>query len=260
MRIVRLLVVVGCLCCGAACNGPLTPEAEKLLESGRLAYKQGDDNGAVRKMDLFLKDWAKSRQADEAYYYRGLAKYRTHNLPGAREDLQAALDRTRRKAVRVGAMVALGDLADDTDDTAAAEKVYLDVLKDIDRDKKPADHVCYRLGCTLQRQGRWKDADAYFDKVIYLFNGTELAGRAQQHVRCKAWTIQAGAFEAKPRADAAAAALRREGLDASSQPALRDGKPVFLVNVGRYPTFRQAAADLSKVRRHCNDAFVTTTR
>ena len=44
------------------------------------------------------------------------------------------------------------------------------------------------------------------------------------------------------------------------QPALRDGKLVFLVTVGRYATFEQAEADLLKIKRHRGDAFITTTR
>ena len=263
MRTGRWLLI-GCLCLGAAgaagCNGRLTPEAERLLSDGIAAYKGGDDARAVRSMDLFLRDHAASKRADEAYYYRGLAKYRSKNLAGAKADFQQALDRTREEAIRVGAKVALGDLAYDTGDMAAAEKAYMDALKDIERGEPPSDHVHYRLGRALQRQGRWREADSHFDLVVFLFEGTELARRSLRYVRSNAWTIQAGAFEDASRAGAVVAKLETTGLAARRQPTLRGEKLLFVVNVGRYETYPQAEADLQKVRRHYPDAFLTTTR
>ena len=76
----------------AGCNGRLTPEAERLLSDGIAAYKGGDDGGAIRSMDLFLRDHARSKRADEAYYYRGLAKYRSKDLTGAKADFKQAFD------------------------------------------------------------------------------------------------------------------------------------------------------------------------
>ena len=258
------LVCCWSVSCAAGCNGRLSQEAERLLDAGKLAYQSGDDGGAVRTMDLFLKDNAGSRRAEEAYYYRGLAKYRMRNLGAARADFQEALDRARSDAVKAAAMIALGDLAYDTNDLAVAEKMYADVLKRMEAekisDKAPADHVYYRLGCTLQRQGRWYEADSHFDRVMYLFAGTELARRSELHVRCTAWTIQAAAFTDKSGADATAAALRSRDFPVETQPALRDGKLVFLVCVGRYATFAQAEPNLPRVRRHYGDAFITTTR
>ncbi|MHC4983881.1 MAG: tetratricopeptide repeat protein [Planctomycetota bacterium] len=226
----KLLIVFSCwsIVCAAGCAGELTPEAKKLLADGKLAYERGDDGVAVANMDLFLKDHARSKRADEAYYYRGLAKYRMRELVEAKADFRQALERSRSKAVSVGARVALGDLAYDTNDHTTAEQMYTKLLDMVDADKKPADHVYYRLGCTLQRQGRWDQADQYFDKVIYLFDGTELARRSLLHARCKAWTIQAGAFSARSRAAAAAAELKRNNLPASERPALRDERLVFL--------------------------------
>jgi outer membrane protein assembly factor BamD (BamD/ComL family) len=246
--------------CAAGCNGQLSPEAQKLLAAGKLAYKNGDDVNAVRNMELFLKDNVRSKQADEAFYCRGLAKYRMGNLAGAKADLQEALDRAGSKPVKIASILALGDLAYDTNDTTVSEKMYQDVLKEIDRDKKPADQASYRLGCTLQRQGRWTEADSYFDRVMFLFDGTELARRSAQHVRCRAWTIQAGAYGEASRADAVVGDLTSKKLPAERRMYLRDGKPIFLVSVGRYPTFKQAEADLPKVKHYYADAFITTTR
>ncbi len=264
-RINGLLVIVLCVAglCIVGCNSRLSPEAEKLLASGKLAYNNGDDRGVVRKMDVFLKDNDRSRRSDEAYYYRGLARYRMGNLPGAKADMRESLDRTRHKSVRVGALVALGDLAYDMDDVAAAERMYSDALKELGDDKhgkKPADHAHYRLGTVLQRRGRWDEADAHFDRVIYLFKDSELAKRSALRVRCRAWTIQAGIFKAKLRADAAMAEMRAKNLPADRRPVLRDGRLVFRVSIGRYPTFEQAKTSMAAVKRHYGDAFITTTR
>jgi tetratricopeptide (TPR) repeat protein len=244
----------------AGCNAQLTPEARRLLQAGKLAYEKGEDRQAVRHLDAFLADNARSRRADEALYYRGLARYRLGELPAAREDLAAALDRTRHKTLRLGARVALGDLAYDSDDMPGAEAHYRSALEDAQEREPPLDHVHYRLGSVLQRQGRWADADLHFDRVIYLFEGSELAQRAARRVRCRAWTVQAGAYSNKAGAEAAAADLRRAGAEAAVVAGREGGGLIFRVLVGRHAGYEEALAALPAVRRRRPDAFVTPVR
>jgi len=242
------------------CNGQLTPQAREILRGCYDAYWSGDNRDVIRRADAFLRDNRRSKRADEAYYLRGLAKYELTDMSGARADLNEALGRTRNKDIRARALLALGDLAHDTGEMDLAGTMYRQALASLESGAKPGDHARYRLGCVLQRQGRWRQADVHFDRVIYFFDGSELARRAERRVRCSDWTIQVGAFADKPRADAAAAQLRANKINAFTHPVLDDNRPVFVVQIGRYPTYEQAAVGLAEVKRQQSDAFVTVTR
>jgi tetratricopeptide (TPR) repeat protein len=231
-----------------------------LLQEAYTASAGGDDRAAITNAEAFLQQNDRSSRADEAYYLRGLAKYRLGDRTGAQADLSEALGRTQMKELRAKAAVALGDLAWDADDMQRAERMYGLTLNNIEKDQKPADHAHYRLGCVLQRLGRWEDADAHFNRVIYFFSGSELAIRAGRRLNAKDWTIQVGAFEGNSRAEAVARELRDRNLPAVAQPIVAEGRLTFVVQVGHYPTYEQAAAALGGVRQHKPDAYIIPTR
>ena len=90
------LAAVGLLL--AACGGCVQhagPEAVKLLGDAQAAYGRSDDQGTIAKAGEFLAQNSNTAEADAAYYLRGLAYYRTKDLPAAREDLKRAADRAR---------------------------------------------------------------------------------------------------------------------------------------------------------------------
>ena len=255
-RTVTLLCLAGGV---LGCNGQLNPQAKDLLRSGYDMYGRGDDRETVRRMDAFLQENGRSSRADEGYYLRGLAKYRLGDRPGAEADLNEALGRTERKDIRVGARFALGEMAYEDGDMALAENAYRQALADIEPGQKSAERVYYRLGCILQRQGRWRDASGQFRRLRHHFVDSELAKRAGRRVNGDAWTVQVGAFRAKSRADAVAAELRGKGFQAFSQPVPEDSTLLFVVQVGLYPTYEQAVAALGGVQQTQSDAFVTVT-
>lgn len=257
---VRMAAAVCILGAVGGCNGPLTAEARELLLSGYAAYERGDDRATVSRMDEFLATNDRSDRSDEAYYLRGLARYRLNDRDGARADLNEAVGRTGHKSLRARAMIALGELAYEGGDMAFAENMYRQALADMDRDDAHAARVRYRLGCILQRQGRWPEADGQFNRLIYQFGDSELATRARRRVHCRTWTVQAGAYGRKAQADTASADLRKHRLEALSQGVTTGGRLLFVVQVGRYPTYEQAASTLAGVRKHSKDAFVTVAK
>jgi len=244
----------------AGCDGQLTPQAVELLEAGKEDYRGGQHRSAVEKLDAFLEEHSRSDRADEACYYRGLARYGLGDLSGAAADFEAAIDRADNPEVAIGARVARGDVAYERSNLDLAAEMYRAALEDIERGQKPEDHARYRLGCVLQRQGKWLEADVEFDRVIYLFPDTDLAERAADRVRGRAWTVQAGAYTDRKLADRAARELRSAGLPAQTRSELKAGRPLFVVSVGRFPTYEEAATSLEGVRSRRADAFVTTTR
>ncbi len=247
------------LCC-IGCQESLSPQARQLLQNGYAASAAGNPQGVVSSMDAFLYDHARSSQADEAFYLRGLAKYQLGDRVGARADLEAALSRTDKNEIRGKAALALGDLAWDRDDMPTAADMYRVVLENTDRSAPPTDHAGYRLGCVLQRLGRWEEADLQFSRVIELFSGSELAARSSRRIHGRAWTVQVGAFESKSSAEAVLGELADGGVQAAAVPLTGQGKLTFVVQAGRYATFEQATAALLSVKKVKPDAFVTATR
>ncbi|MHC4563265.1 MAG: SPOR domain-containing protein [Planctomycetota bacterium] len=247
-------VAVGC---GPA---PLDPAALELLHSGIEAYEQDDNWAVIERMDAFLAGYARSRQADEAYYYRALAHHRLQNYDRAERDFTAALDRTRRQDLRVLAQLALGDLAHDAGRLKAAEEMYRQSLADTGHDKAPADRGLYRLGAVLQRQGRWREADVYFNELIGNFPAAnELVQQATRRVHASGWTVQVGAFIGRDRANRLAGKLRADGHDAFVWPARLNGRLEYLVRVGRYATYGETLRTLSGIQSRQSDAFMTVT-
>ena len=248
------------VCGSTGCVEPVSPEARQLLVDGRAAYDCGEDATVLRQTGQFLDAHARSPLADVAYYLRGLAYLRTQNRPAAQADLQAALAATKRQDIRLGSQKALGDLAYEDGDFAAADTLYRQAQAECAPAARPADEIGYRLGCLLQAQGRWTEAAEQLDRVSHVFAGSEIARRSERRLRCVAWTVQAGAYEKKASADAEVARLRAAALPANTRAVLVDGKLRFFVQVGWYDTRDKAAASLPPVRKLCPAAFVIPSR
>ena len=243
-----------------SCAGQLTSQGRQLLQNGYTASAAGDNKAVISATDSFLRDWPRGDHSDEAYYLRGLAKYNMGNRDGAQADLAEALNRAKSKEVRAKASLALGDLAWDREDIPSAEGFYLKATDNLNRGERPVDHAYYRLGCVLQRLGRWEEADRQFSLLVEQFSGSELAALGGRRMHARDWTIQAGAFERKSRAEAVAKELQSRGQTASIQPVASDKRMVFVVQAGHYPTYEQAMEVLPGVKAIKSEAFVITTR
>ena len=247
----------------AACGGCVrhaSPEAIKLLAEGRDAYERSDDQAVIAKAGKFLALNAHTAEADVAYYLRGLAYYRTKDLPAAREDLKRSAARARGKDLHLKVLKALGDLAYDTGDTDWAETLYREALDEMNPKAPPADEVRYRLGCALQQKGQWWDADLQFDRLGHDFPDSPAARLAERRIRCKAWAFQIVAFDREDLADSESARLAKLGLATTVGHAVVAGKLRFLVQAGRYDTYPIAAADAPRIRGIAHSAQLVPTR
>jgi tetratricopeptide (TPR) repeat protein len=245
----------------AGCNGKeLSPQGESMLLEAASAYKSGRYDVTLTQMDAFLRDFGGTDRADEGYYLRGMARSKLKDPAGASEDLTEAMNRARHGELKGKAMIELGEIAFGSGDAVKAESMFAGALGVLPKDKTPADIGYYRLGCLLQRQGRWSDADAQLSRLLFLFDGTPLAKRASALIHCRAWTVQAGSFEDSRNADALVRTLKEKGLPAAIGSVTRDGKLLHQVHVGRHSTYDQAVVGLAEVRKHAGDALVTPTR
>jgi len=242
------------------CTEPLSPEARQLLVDSKAAYDGGDDAAVLQKTSAFLAEHANAGEADVAFYFRGLSKYRLRDSSGAMSDLKEAFTRTNRREIQLGSAKALGDLAFESGDAVWAEDMYYQALQYADPARKPTDEIRYRLGCVLQRKGDWSEADRQFDLVLHLFAGSPSAQRAERRARCLAWTVQTGVYA---RRDAALAEAKRLGaakLPAAAKPLTYGGTLRFHVQIGTYKTWSEAGAALPGIRRLRKDAILVPTR
>ncbi len=263
MLIQRLLVtIVAMLCAGltAGCAGTLSPQAARQLEGCRQLYHSGDDAAASQCLTTFLQDKANKPAFDQAHYLRGLSRLRVGERAGAKADFNAALRNASDGDLEALALLELGQMAYEADDMARAENTLRQALANITEGEQPGDRTRYLLGCVLQRQGRWEDADLQFDRVIFQFEGSDLARQAGRKTHCKAWTIQMGAYRKKNLAASAAERFRRNKITAFDNIIFDEHGPLFVVQIGRYPTYEQAVAELLVVRRQHAEAFVTPSR
>jgi tetratricopeptide (TPR) repeat protein len=258
-EILLLWAILGGLC---GCNHkPLTPEAKILLEGGIAAYHNDDHESAIRQMDAFLVENSRTKRADEAYYYRGLAHYDLNHVDAARRDFQRALDRTDREDMRGRVLIALGDLAYEEVNLTEAEHMFLEALDKLPRGEQPRDHALYRLGTVLQREGRWQQADRYLNQLIGDFDdNNKLVQLAKRRVHGRYWTVQVGAFEKQDGAEQLAEQLQVNNLPVFTPPGMVDGKLLFFVQVGRYSTYGQASQMAGRLKPDYEGAFVTVTR
>ncbi len=242
------------------CESTLTPQARGLLQSAEISLADRQYSQTVQYADQFLRSNSHSTEASKAYYLRGRAKAMTRDSEGARADLQTAINMGGDKDTLAGSHNAMGDLAYWSGDMALAENMYRKALGNIAPHTRHGGHANYRLGCVLQRQGRWAEADVAFNKVIFHLPGADLAAKSSRRVHRDKWTIQVGAFSKKTVADENARDLTEQSLPAVARPQSVDHSLLFIVQVGSYPTYEQASADLNKVRKLENEAFVTVTR
>ncbi len=263
MRDRKLIIAVSFLAAisvSIGCEGQLPPHAIQLLQNSYAGYEIGDQTGAMKNLNAFLREFPTSSRSDEAYYLRGLIKYRLADAQGAKIDLSATLDQTSNKQLRSKAMVMLGDLGWDANEMSVAEDMYIQAISDIRWGEKPADHVHYRLGCILQRQGRWEDADLHFDRVIYSFENSKLGKLSARRTHCTAWTIQIAAFSERPPSDLLVSRLGDQNLSAARKTLLLDGRIIFVVQIGRFSTWSEAVRVLGEIQVQHSDAFAVPTR
>ncbi|MCE5326042.1 MAG: SPOR domain-containing protein [Planctomycetaceae bacterium] len=242
------------------CTGGLSPQAQSLLSEGDKVYRKGDYKGTIEKMNLFVDQAGSSRRAYEGYYLRGLARLQLGDKAGAKSDLIQAVDRGGSETIMSDALNKLGDLAWEENDMETAAGRYAAALHHVKPGEKPADYSYYQLGSTLQREGKWSEADQQFSKLGFYFPSGELAQKAAARINSRAWTVQAGAYADKSRAQEAAERLKKTGMPAHVEPAMDNKNVSFVVQVGRYQSHQEVLKALERIRQDVKDAFVTTAR
>jgi len=250
-RLSPALLAMGLLAGAGGCAFSVPPESAAIVTEGVGAYVRGDAAGADARMSRFIAMHPSAQEAAEAHYVRGLVRSMNHDSAGARDDFARAAALTRRADLAGRTHLAAALVAEQSGDDASARAGYVKAIEHMPAREGGGDleRALYRLGCLLQRQGEWLEADRYFDRLIYLYGSGRLAAAAGRRIRGTGWTIESGAFSQRGEAADHAAALRRAFGAPRIRPVVRETL-LWVVWTGRYDTYAQAAADLAAARRY----------
>ncbi|RKY24249.1 MAG: hypothetical protein DRP83_07980 [Planctomycetota bacterium] len=238
----------------------VSPQAREHLDIASRAYRAGDNRKTVAQADAALEYTGRGSVALQATYLRGMARYRLKDITRAQSDLEKVSRKSDNIQLLIRAFDALGEIAYRKGDMPRAEKCFQHVVDLADRRQRPVDRAHYRLGCILQRLGRWQQADVHFQRVIYLFGRSKLAKLSRRRVNGRKWTIQVGAYSTRSDAQAGAKAFDKAKLKTYIRPIVEAGRLSFLLQVGRWNKYERAAAGLRQARSVQAQAFLQVTR
>jgi len=253
------LAGVGIRCSLAACltallsaglagcaKGPLDKASERLFLAGHQSFQSGDYRDAERQFSEVISRSPTSWALSEVCYFRGLARLKLGQRAKAKDDFRKGATLYGRELTQVYSAVALANLEYEEGNDATAAHLYTQALEH--RGKKlPMDAILYRLAVSLQRLGRWAEADDALARLLSEYRDSSLVAHARPRFRARGFTVQAGAFADRANAQALAAKLRQDGFQVRLPPP-SGSKMLHAVCVGRYQTYReatQAAASLT---------------
>jgi len=247
-----MLLVSGC-----RQDHSISPQTRDRIERAQSAYEAGQDDETLKLTTAVILEEGSGRGATKARYLRGLAKYRKGDLEGAMEDFREVYGSAFCEDLRIYSADALGEIMFRRGNLEKTIELFREVLRETQRSQKPRDHACYRLGCSMQRMGKWKEGAKYFYRLKYEFPESGLRVRAEKMARGQAWSIQAGAYRNQQVANTEAAKFSKAGFDVAVKPALdsRD-QLLYMVLIGRWNTYDSAAARLPAVKKVEAEAFL----
>lgn len=233
------------------CTRTASKQGQAQLALAKKQYDNKDYTLSAHTLTEFLKREGGVQEAAEAYYLRGMC-YRYREPPKnelAEEDFLQAVKKNSNGPVQGWAYVALGHIYFETrtDKQDQAVAYYQNALKTL-KEEPPKDAVLYRLGVALQRLGQWEEADVYLSRCFDTFGSSSYALYARRYFGGRTWRIQFGAFANLNRASKLVVELTGAGWQADWQPHRDNGRLLYIVRGGQYPTFLEAHKDLDRAQ------------
>lgn len=247
-----LLSLVGC-----ASPAPKPPEHHQLLQAAETAFDAKRYTEADRKVTDFLRKTPTGKYRARAFYVRGMCNAQMGRRQQARADLLECVRMKSDLSSTWRAYTVLGTLAyEDQDWTRAAD--YLEAAAHRSPLDPPKDAILWRLGQSRERQGRWSAALPHYDTLLREFPRSQFASAAKRRLRLRAdhFAIQVGSFAQLQNARNLQSNLARENLRTEIVSDVQDQGSRYLVLVGRYLTYEEAARALPVVQQWESRAFI----
>jgi tetratricopeptide (TPR) repeat protein len=245
-----------CLLITAGCATLPPNERQQLIDASR-QYATGQTTPAMRTTDRLIRDYGRTAEIGEAYYIRGLCRFKAQQRQAAAADFEKAIDKSKRPELIARSRASLAAVAFENGDWSRAAELYgqsVEMLPDV----PPNDAVLFSAGLAMQRAGDWREARFQFARILNRFRSRPLAAEARRMAfwRHDYFSIQFGAYRDSLNAGKAVQSARQQGFEASQEYMLRNGQPVYLVIAGRYTTYNEARSALTQVRRRQPQATI----
>ena len=205
---------------------------------------------ATATFSRFIEGHGEVPEVGEAHYMRGLCHLKLRRRSEAARDFQAAIAKTSREELRVRAHAALAVMAYDDGDWQRAVRDYGQAVTWLSELQGYDEHLL-RYGISMQRLGNWEQSAHLFSQVVH----ERPKGSAAKTARIMlGWnhtyfTVQCHALGKSASAAKEVARLRSLGLEAEQKLETRTGKALYLIHVGRYPTYDLALKALQRVKQ-----------
>jgi TolA-binding protein len=255
-RRVRTLPALVLLLAVAGCKTTQDTTRVELLAAEN-AYREADYRAAIDRLSAYLQAHPESEHRARAQYVRGLAAARAGQRSLAYSDFEQAAERASDGQIAWSAAAVLGVLhfEDERWDSAAywLEKAVREMPT-----VAPMDALLFRLGLCRERTSRWEAAEAAYRRVVQLFPSGRYSDLARRRLEVGAasYAVQCGVFSNPRNAERLENQLRRNGLDPRVEQEARDGRPYYVVLVGKYKDYEAACNALAQVKGYVPQAVL----
>jgi len=239
----RILILAAIVMAALApgCAPPNQRGGQAAFDEGFAAFQAGHWQSAYDGFTRYLRSDPEVTTRAEVYYYRGQALVHLRRRSDAMNDFQQALAAKPGQPIVDFVRVAIGNFYYEEGNDAKALEWYNQALRE-PVPQLPMDQLSLRAGVSLQRVGRWQDADKYLQHLIDNYPATVQAQEARRRIHATSFAVQTGAYTTADAAQQELSRLRQKGFDARIVPASRPGQTLQAVQVGRARTYVEAQA------------------
>jgi TolA-binding protein len=231
-------------------------ERQQLMKASR-DYSAGDTASATSTLDRIIRDYGQTAEIAEAYYIRGLCRFKTRKTKAAAVDFEHGISKSKRSDLTARCRASLAAIEFEKGDWKRAADLYAEAVGGLP-DVAPTDVVLLGAGIAMQRAGKWREADTQFARILNRFRNRPAAvdARRMSLWRHSYYSIQYGAYRDTDNAGRAVQALRRQGLEPTKEYLPRDGQTLWVVMAGQYRTYDEARSALARARQQQAQATI----
>jgi tetratricopeptide (TPR) repeat protein len=221
------------------CNASRGPTPTETAQT----YYQRGDYARAQTAAARAAATAGGTQRDLAHYMAGMSAYRLNRFDTAARYLRVAAN-SRDEAMAADARSTLGLIYSTQGRYAQAADMLLRSAN-LHTGEDRAQSYFY-AGIAQQKLGRWPQARTSLLLARRATRDQKLIQQINQHLAVTGYTIQVGAFASRANADKTARAYASKSAAAKLGNVLvtpstaSNGRPINLVQVGRYATFNAA--------------------
>jgi tetratricopeptide (TPR) repeat protein len=260
--LILLIAAVFCsLLTACSSDGVRDRGAGSSLASGYAALEQSQHDQAITMANRQLQQSPRGHAAAEAHYLKGRAyEQRTagstqeaaSNLQAARTAYIQALQQQPTPRLEGLIRAGVANVAYWQDDYATAVQQW-QVAYPLLEQPAAKSFTLYRIGLSMQRLGRFDEADRHFTQVQQLYPGTDAALRARAHQGHRSFSVQVATFASPQNAQTAVTSLRSMGMTPAQTT---NGNGHHVVSIGPIASYAQAKGLQARVVPHFPDALI----